>query len=135
MEQVANCDLLPEKASQAYVSQTDIEHLILNIRGTQVIIDRDLAMLYQVETKRLKKQLKSTRWSAAFAFATLIVTSLLGLWRHCSSTRIESQDLESIAKSFQYMKSSQPTEITAIVSDTIMTIDSLSSDSCYNTTP
>ena len=136
MEQVANCDLLPEKASQAYVSQTDIEHLILNIRGTQVIIDRDLAMLYQVETKRLKKQLKSTRWSAVFAFATLIVTSLLGLWQHCSSTRIESQDLESIAKSFQYMNSSQPTEITAIVSDTIMTIiDSLSSDSCYNTTP
>lgn len=49
MELVAYCDLLPENASQAYVSQTDIEHLILNIRGTQVIIDRDLAMLYQVE--------------------------------------------------------------------------------------
>lgn len=87
------------------------------------------------EMANLKKQLKSTRWSAVFAFATLIVTSLLGLWQHCSSTRIESQDLESIAKSFQYMNSSQPTEITAIVSDTIMTIDSLSSDSCYNTTP
>ena len=49
MELVAYCDLLPENASRAYVSQTDIEHLILYIRGTQVIIDRDLAMLYQVE--------------------------------------------------------------------------------------
>lgn len=41
VELVANCDQLPENASQAYVSRTDIEHLILNIRGTQVIIDRD----------------------------------------------------------------------------------------------
>ena len=58
MEQVANCDQLPENANQTDVSQTDIEHLILNIRGTQVIIDRDLAMLYQVETKRLNEQVK-----------------------------------------------------------------------------
>ena len=58
VELVANCDQLPENASQAYVSRTDIEHLILNIRGTQVIIDRDLAMLYQVETKRLNEQVK-----------------------------------------------------------------------------
>ena len=29
MELVANCDQLSENASQAYVSQTDIEHLIL----------------------------------------------------------------------------------------------------------
>ena len=58
LEPVANCDQLPENASQAYVSQTDIEHLILNIRGTQVIVDRDLALLYQVETKRLNEQVK-----------------------------------------------------------------------------
>ena len=58
MELVAICDQLPENANQTYVSQTDIEHLILNIRGTQVIIDRDLAMLYQVETKRLNEQVK-----------------------------------------------------------------------------
>ena len=58
MELVANCDQLQESSSQAYVSQTDIEHLILNIRGTQVIVDRDLALLYQVETKRLNEQVK-----------------------------------------------------------------------------
>lgn len=58
LELVANCDQLSENASQAYVSQTDIEHLILNIRGTQVIVDRDLALLYQVETKRLNEQVK-----------------------------------------------------------------------------
>lgn len=87
------------------------------------------------EMDNLKKQLKSTRWSAFFAFATLLVTSLLGIWQRCSSTRIESQELESIAKSFQYMNSSQSPEITTIVSDTITTIDTLSSDSCKNTTP
>ena len=58
IELVANCDQLQESSSQAYVSQTDIEHLILNIRGTQVIVDRDLALLYQVETKRLNEQVK-----------------------------------------------------------------------------
>ena len=33
LELVANCDQLSENASQAYVSQTDIEHLILNIKS------------------------------------------------------------------------------------------------------
>ena len=35
-----------------------IEHLILTIRGQQVILDRDLARLYNVETKRLNEQVK-----------------------------------------------------------------------------
>lgn len=34
---------------------TSIENLILNIRGRQVILDRDLAVLYGVETKRLNE--------------------------------------------------------------------------------
>ncbi len=37
---------------------TSIENLILNIRGRQVILDRDLAVLYGVETKRLNEQVK-----------------------------------------------------------------------------
>lgn len=36
--------------------QTSIESIIVLIRGQQVILDRDLAMLYGVETKRLKEQ-------------------------------------------------------------------------------
>ena len=36
----------------------DIEPLIKIIRGQQVMLDRDLAALYGVETKRLNEQVK-----------------------------------------------------------------------------
>ena len=45
---VASCDSQPKT----------IENMILNIRGKQVMLDRDLAMLYGVETKRLNEQVK-----------------------------------------------------------------------------
>ena len=40
------------------LSQHEIEKLIITFRGVQVMIDRDLAMLYGVETKRLNEQVK-----------------------------------------------------------------------------
>ena len=47
---VANCnDLVPV---------ADIEKMILTIRGVQVMLDRDLAMLYGVSTSRLNEQVK-----------------------------------------------------------------------------
>ena len=46
-ELVANCDQLPS-----------VENRILTIRGVQVILDRDLADLYDVETKRLNEQVR-----------------------------------------------------------------------------
>ena len=47
---VANCnDLVPV---------ADIEKMILTIRGGQVMLDRDLAMLYGVSTSRLNEQVK-----------------------------------------------------------------------------
>ena len=39
-------------------NRTSIEERIFSIRGKQVMIDRDLAMLYGVETKRLNEQVK-----------------------------------------------------------------------------
>lgn len=47
-EPVADCDRLP----------MPIENRILTLRGKQVMIDRDLAELYDVETKRLNEQVK-----------------------------------------------------------------------------
>lgn len=44
---VANCDQL-----------TSVENKILTIRDVQVILDRDLADLYNVETKRLNEQVR-----------------------------------------------------------------------------
>lgn len=46
-EQVANCD-------QSFT----VENRILTIRGVQIILDRDLADLYNVETKRLNEQVR-----------------------------------------------------------------------------
>ena len=40
------------------VTGTNIENMILSIRGAQVMIDRDLAMLYGVETKVLNQAVK-----------------------------------------------------------------------------
>lgn len=40
------------------IKQNDIENLIFTIRGVQVMIDRDLAKLYQTETRTLKQAVK-----------------------------------------------------------------------------
>ncbi len=55
---VANCDRLPMTAGQQPFRQEEIARLILNIRGMQVMVDRDLAVLYGVETKRLNEQVR-----------------------------------------------------------------------------
>ena len=55
---VANCDQLPMAAGQQVSRQEEIARLILNIRGMQVMVDRDLAVLYGVETKRLNEQVR-----------------------------------------------------------------------------
>lgn len=87
------------------------------------------------EMDSLKNQLIITRLSAVLAFATLFVTAFLGIWQQCSSTRIESHDLESIAKSIQHMNYTQLPDNINHISDSIMAIDTLSTDSCNNTTP
>lgn len=40
------------------LSQQHIENRIFTIRGKQVMFDRDLAEMYQVEVKRLNEQVK-----------------------------------------------------------------------------
>ena len=40
------------------IIQSEISSRILTLRSKQVILDRDLAELYQVETKRLNEQVK-----------------------------------------------------------------------------
>lgn len=57
-EPVANCDQLPMAVEQQLSSQDDIARLIMNISGKQVMVDRDLATLYGVETKRLNEQVR-----------------------------------------------------------------------------
>ena len=46
----------------AEVTQFDIKSMIYVIRNQQVMIDSDLAMLYQVETKRLNEAVEETEF-------------------------------------------------------------------------
>ena len=55
-ELVANCDQLEK--GEITLSQQDIEKLIITIRGKQVLVDRDLAMIYKVETRTLNQAVK-----------------------------------------------------------------------------
>ena len=52
------------------LSRQHIENRIFTIRGKQVMFDRDLAEMYQVEVKRLNEQVKRNidRFPEAFRF-------------------------------------------------------------------
>lgn len=54
-ELIANCDQLQ---NDEIVVTTPVESRIMSIRGNQMMIDRDLAELYGVETKRLNEAVK-----------------------------------------------------------------------------
>jgi hypothetical protein len=67
-EVVAICDHPNE--NNLVVTQTDIEKLIITIRGEQVLIDQDIARLYGVTAKRLNEQAKRNiaRFPQSFRF-------------------------------------------------------------------
>ena len=44
--------------NELIVDEIKIEHMIYEIRGKQVMLDSDLARLYNVETKYLNRQVK-----------------------------------------------------------------------------
>jgi hypothetical protein len=48
----------------------NIQNLIFNVRGLQVMLDEDLAVLYGVETKRINEQVKRNieRFPLEFCF-------------------------------------------------------------------
>ena len=54
-ELVTNCDQLQ---NDEVVVTTPVESRTISIRGNQIMIDRDLAELYGVETKRLNEAVK-----------------------------------------------------------------------------
>lgn len=66
MYEAANCDL--KKLSMTIIQS--VQNRIYEIRGEKVILDRDLASLYEVETKRLTEAVKrnSKRFPKDFMF-------------------------------------------------------------------
>ena len=67
-EVVAKCDHLD--TTEADISQYEIEKLIITIRGEQVIIDRDVALLYGTTTSKINQQVKRNmaRFPPSFRF-------------------------------------------------------------------
>lgn len=61
VQPVANCDQLQNR---------EIENRIFRVRGVEAIVDKDLAELYGVETKRLNEQVRRniTRFPQSFRF-------------------------------------------------------------------
>ena len=57
-ELVAKCDRLDDVVEISSAEDIDITKLIVVVRGQQVLIDRDIAMLYKVETKVLNQKVK-----------------------------------------------------------------------------
>lgn len=45
---------MEEKVELVIADDIKIQNLIYNVRGKQVMLDSDLAMLYQVETKQCR---------------------------------------------------------------------------------
>ena len=58
MRKESKLSLGKEELQSTQTPLENIENLILNIRGKQVMLDRDLARLYGVETKRLNEAVK-----------------------------------------------------------------------------
>ena len=65
-----NLTKLKDAKSCTTTTNPSIESMIMEIRGQQVMIDRDLAMLYDVETKALNQAVKRNieRFPSNFRF-------------------------------------------------------------------
>ena len=98
---VANCDhekIMVKKDEIVKVETQEvqltehIENLILEVRGQQVMLDRDLAILYGVETKRLNEQVRRNieRFPADFMFQ--LSKEEFENWRSQNATSILDND-------------------------------------------
>lgn len=50
---------MSNEEKRVLISTREVEKLMLNIRGAEVLLDRDVAMLYGVETKHINQALKN----------------------------------------------------------------------------
>ena len=55
---ITKCDKLDNVGDVTPIEEIDITKLIIVVRDQQVLIDRDIAMLYKVETKHLNERVK-----------------------------------------------------------------------------
>ena len=77
-------------------TEEKIENLIHYVRGQQIMIDSDLAMLYNVETKRLNESVKrnSKRFPESFCFQ-LTEDEYVDLRSQIATSNIETETISS----------------------------------------
>ena len=88
MSGVANGLVVMPNEVDLSINDESIRSHILTIRGVQVMLDRDLAVLYGVETKRLNEQVKrnAERFPTSFRF-TLSEDEMMELVAKCDRFR------------------------------------------------
>ena len=69
-KEIKSTELVTQEQEAIAESTIDIRSMIHIVRGHQVMMDYDLAFLYQVETKRLNERVKrnSNRFPESFCF-------------------------------------------------------------------
>ena len=72
------------KREQSLVTRR-IESCILTFRGQRVIIDRDLAEIYGVETRRLNEQVKRNKERFPEDFIFQLTREEMEMWKHSRS--------------------------------------------------
>ncbi len=84
------------KAEAAAIQSVEqIESLILSIRGKQVILDRDLARLYGVETRRLNEQVRRNMERFPEYFMFQLTKEEFENWKSQIATSNEGENLTS----------------------------------------
>ena len=80
------------KTSQTLLPTERIERLILVIRGQKVLLDRDLAILYAVETRVLNQAVKrnSERFPSDFMFE-LTRDEIMGISQIVTSSKFKGR--------------------------------------------
>ncbi len=89
-------DIQSLEVQNLHLNQQDIEKLIYVIRGAQVMLDRDLAMLYGVETKALNQAVKRNinRFPEDFLFQ-LTQEEVIGLRSQFATLNAKDTNLKS----------------------------------------
>lgn len=94
MEQENNNELVKEKINVVKYETGNIRNLIYIIRGKQVMIDSDVAMLYHYETKNINKAMKRNvdRFPEDFCFQ-LTLEELKEMWFQ-NGTTFEKENIK-----------------------------------------
>ena len=72
--------------NQLVIDENKIENMIYEIRGQQVMLDSDLARLYQVETKRINEAVKNNLEKFPERFSWILTEEEYSILRSKNST-------------------------------------------------